>query len=379
MLDAASEQLVRDWLRRGQGGMAWLTGSPGSGMTSMVRELVADMEAVWMTPTTMRSRAFLKDMCRSAVAVNGKRKVLVMDELDTVLSSETAVADVAHAVKQCQRVPMVCVLRATRAAQMCSLHKKAALVVRFPPPTHEATVAAVLRVAEEEGLPTGEVDALCRQAPGDVRHVLQTLRAGVRTTRDVHMPTALGVEAALGRRMGVEEALRIYAADAGALPSGVFEAYWRTTQDIHQCVAYLDMASAGDVVDERIHARQRWDLMDLHGALTVGAAAVTLPRAQGIAPDKHGTLWNKGNLLRTHLKGLKAVETRRAAAGLTRLGGEDLGYVRCMIADCLPDVKAAAAVCRRAGLDADACLAVMRLWDTGYKLTTHAKIKKLLA
>lgn len=379
MLDAGLRGLVREWLHSGRGGMAWLTGSPGSGMTSMVRELVAGMEVVWMTPATMRSRAFLKDVCRSATAVSGKRKVLVIDELDTVLSNETAVAEVTHVVNQCRRVPMVCVLRDTRAARTCSLRKKAGLVASFPPPTHEATVAAVLRVAEEEGLPTGEVDALCRQAPGDVRHVVQTLRAGVRTMRDVHMPTALGVEAVLGRRMGVEEALRIYAADAGGVPSGVFESYWRAASDIGQCVAYADMASAGDVVDERIHARQRWDLMDLHGALTVGAAAVTLPRKTGISPDKHGTLWNKGNLLRTHLKGLKGIETRRAAAGLTRLRGEDLGYVRRMIADCLPDVAAAADVCRRAGLGAEACLAVMRLWGTGYKLSTHARIKKLLA
>lgn len=379
MLDSDLKELVQDWLAGEQGGMVWLTGSPGSGMTTMVRELVANMEAVWMTPATMWSRALLRDVCRSPVAVNGRRKVLVLDELDSVLSNESTMTEVVFLVKQCQRVPVVCIMKATRAALTCPLRKKAKLVVSFQPLKHADTVAAVLRIAEAEGLPTQEVDALCCKAPGDVRHVVQTLRAGVRTTRDVHMPTSLGVEAVLGRRMGVEEALRAYEADAGALPSGVFETYWRTAEDISECVAYLDMASVGDLVDERIHAKQRWDLMQLHGALTVGAAAVTLPSKPGIVTDKHGTLWNKGNLLRTHIKGLKGVEMRRAAGGMARLGAEDLGFLRRMIADCLPDVEAAANVCRRAGLNAEACLAVMRLWNTGYLINTHNKIKKLLA
>ena len=37
------------------------------------------------------------------------------------------------------------------------------------------------------------------------------------------------------------------------------------------------MASCADVVDERMHSRMQWNLMELYGCLTVGAAAVLIP------------------------------------------------------------------------------------------------------
>lgn len=381
-LDPALVARLRDWLARTTAGMAWLTGTTGSGMTTMVAELTRDMEAVWLTPASMKTRAFLRDVCSHPLAVNGKRKVLVLDELDVLLGNETAMADVAFLVKHNVHVPVVCVLRATRLTTTSTLAGKAALVVHFPPPTHEAMVAAVSRVAAVEGL-TGEVEELCRRAPGDIRHVLQTMRASATAVRDISMHTIDAVATVLGTRIDVRRALTLFSADAGGLPAGVFECYAQAATDVGQCTAYLDMVSLADVVDEHIHGRQRWDLLDVYGALTTASAAITLPRARGpVTLHKFGTVWNKTYARCSKEKTVRGIRLARASRGMTALAPEDLAFVRVMMSASLGNLHGAAEVCRHAGLDATACLGLMRLWGSssgdGYKLTTHNKLKKLL-
>lgn len=380
-LDPEAVARVREWLDvPDQAGAAWLTGTPGSGMTSLVRALTRDMEAVWLTSATLRSRAFLRDVCSHPLAVSGKRKVLVLDELDVMLGNEAVMLDVSYVVRHNTQVPVICILKASRAARTCDLAKKAALAVHFPPPTHEAMVQAVTRVAADEGLNLDRIHDLCRAAPGDIRHVLQTLRACAKTTRDVTMPTADAVEHVLAVPLGVREALSLFSADAGALPSGLYEVYWRTAgKDIRACIDFLDMASVGDLVDARIHARHQWEMLDVYGALTVSSAAVTLPRAPGIQLDKHGTLWNKTYAQCSKAKALRGITMCRALQGMQPLGAEELAYVRAMVHRATAAGAAVAAdVAKSAGLDATSCLHLMRLWDSGYKLSMHNKIKKLM-
>lgn len=382
-LDAGLVGRVRAWLGEGRPGLAWLMGSPGSGMTTMVRHLTRGMEAVWLTPATLRSRQFLRDVCSHPLAVSGRRKVLVLDELDVLLGNEAVMLDVAWCVKQNAAVPIVCILKASRAAARCELTKKAALVICFPPPPRDAMVAAVQRAAELEGLqlpPPPDLRKLCDRAPGDIRHVLQTLRAAVATTRDVSMPTADAVGELLGERRGVRDALVLFSADAGGVPSGLFECYWQAAGgDVAACRAYLDMASAGDVVDRRMHADQRWELFDVYGALTTASAAVLLPRKRGVALERYGTGWNKHYSLCAKAKALKHVQHSRATRGLPPLPPGDLALVRGMVGTAAArDPKEAVRLAEGAGLDAAACLGLMRLWPCDYKLTTHNKIKKLL-
>lgn len=381
VLDPDLVASLAGWLRDAPAGMAWLTATAGSGLTTTLTTVVRDLdlEAVWLTASNLRSRAFLKDVCCSPLAVNGKRKVVVLDELEAVLGSETAMVDVAHVVKQATRVPLVCAMKSTRAALGCDLRKKAALVVDFPPPTHEAMVAVASAIAQKEGLDQGLVDSLCAQAPGDLRHVLTTLRASVKETRVVGMQTVDSVEKVLGTRVGVRDAMTLFWADPCGLPNGLFETYWKATTEASDCTAYLDMLSAADVLDSCIHGKQRWDLWDAYGALTTCSADVLLPKKRGIQLDKFGTLWNKKYVQCNKAKLLKGVSHTRSGAGGTRLTAEDAACIRMMIASCLPDAERVAAVCRSAGLDAHGCLHIMRLWDSGYKLSTHARVKRALA
>lgn len=382
-LDAALVDRVRAWLAGGRAGTAWLMGWPGSGMTTMVRHLTRGMEAVWLTSATLRSRAFLRDVCSSPLAVSGKRKVLVLDELDVLLGNEAVMLDVAYVVKHNATIPIVCLLKASRAAANCELSRKAALVVSFPPPTTDAMLDVVRRVAEREGLPADDarLRGLCERAPGDIRHVLQTLRAGAATTRDITMTTADAVACLLGEPQDVRGALALFSADPGGVPTGVFECYWSTTRDVDACRAYLDMASAGDLVDRRISAEHRWELLDVYGALTAAAAAVTLPRCRA-SLQRYGVAWNKHYATCAKAKGLKHIQQCRASRGLPPLPVGDLALVRGMVGAAVDrrDTEGAARVASAAGLDAAACLGLMRLWGArDYKLSAHNRIKRLLA
>lgn len=380
MLDPRQVDIVRQWLQGAPKGAAWLTGAAGSGMTTMVRSLVRDMEAVWMTPATLRARSFLKDVCASPVAVTGKRKALVLDELDVVLGVETTMMEVAHILRSSKGVPVICILKSTRAALSCPLRKKASLVVDFAPPREEDVLAAVYAMGRAENLDCSRAEELCAKTRGDVRHVLHTLRASSDATRDVSLCTSDGVAHLLGRTHSTEEAFRLGSQDPWGLSNGVFEVYWQTSKNVEECVAFLDMCSVKDVVDECMHGRQRWDLLDVLCTLACGSAAVLLPRCEHITLDKFGTLWNKHNMMCTRTKQLRNVQSKLLGrTGTNALGVEDLAFVRDMIVRCLPDAKKVADMCAHVGLDATACLDVMRLWNTGYKLSTHIRVRRELA
>ena len=388
-LDGCMVGRLREWMASGGAGTAWLTGFSGSGMTTLVESLTKehDMEAVWVTSGTPRSRAFLRDVCRNPVAVNGRRKMLVLDELDVMLGNEAAMLDVSFVVKTSALVvPVVCVLKSTRAARQCELRKKASVVLDFPAPTPAVMARVVADVLGAEGLDLSGVDVegLCSAAPpGDIRHVMQTLRAstGAAEMRAAGLQTADAVARVFREATTVDEAMRVFWGETGAVSSGIFEAYCQAAAGVEDAAAFADMASCADLVDEKIHATHRWDLLDLYGCLTTASAAVLLPSAT-VTLQKYGVTWNQDYARCTKAKQLKKVDLRRAEMGLSPLGVGGAAAVRGMLLGLLTDREAFCAVCARAGLDAASVLHVMRLWGqlhTEYKLSTHARVKKWLA
>ena len=391
-LDAPMVGRLRVWLASGAAGTAWLTGFSGSGMTVLVDALTREqgLEAVWMTSGTPRTRAFLRDVCRNPVAVNGRRKVLVIDELDVMLGNEAAMLDVSFVVKTSAKVvPVVCVLKSTRAARECELRKKACVVLDFPPPPPDVMARVVTAVALEEGLggaagvDAGVVGAMCAAAPpGDLRHVLQTLRASTPAAemRTAGLQTCDAVARVFRDCTTVDEAMVLFAGETGAVSTGIFEAYCQAAAGVEDASAYADMASCADLVDAKIHSMHRWELLDLYGCLTTGSAAVVLPPAT-VSLQKYGVTWNQEYARCTKAKQLKHIEFGRMEAGLSALGVDGVAAVRGMLLRSLKDRDAFCDVCVGAGLDAAAVLRVMRLWGqqhTEYKLSTHARVKKWL-
>ena len=386
MLDPGCIERVRSWLATGTGGTAWLTGAPGSGMTTMVTRLASDMglETIWLTASSPKSRAFLKDVCRNPVAVTGKRKVLILDELDVMLGNETAMVDVSFVIKNATAVPVICILKATRAARENELRKKAGLVIDFPVPTPQDMAALASRVAAEEHLDVADEDVIlrmCHQAPpGDVRHVLQTLRCQAATLRTAALQTCDAVHEVFASSRTIDQALVHFWGESGAVSSGVFEAYHQSTHDIDQAAAYADYASCADLVDDYMHGRHAWNLMDVYGCLTTASAAVLLPKRK-VTLTKYGVSWNLEYARCTKTKQLRRVDFARLEAGLPTLGYEGAGMVRGMLQSLLSSRAELVSMCNGAGLDAANVLNIMRLWPqvyTQYKLSTHARIKRWL-
>lgn len=369
ILDPALVDRVARWLESGGGGMAWLTGWPGSGMTSMVTELTRGMEVVWVTsatPNDQRSRAFMAAVLSNRLAVTLRPKVLVVDEMESMLANEIFMADFASVLKQRFPAPIVCVLKSSRQTRTCETRKKAALTVDFPRPSPEATAAAVLR-ALGPGVDEAEVRRVCAAAPGDVRHALQTLRAESADTRDVGAETADAVRDLFADVDTVAGAARLYLADPGALASATFECYTQAAATVAQAAAFAEFASASDAVDEYMHARGDWArLMDVHGCMLAGAAAVVLPRAPGVALTTYGRQWNKNNARLIKHKLLRHVGLVRAERGMAaRLGTPDLAWVQAMLGPPPRDLAAVADTCRRAGMDAQGFATVVRLGRGG--------------
>jgi hypothetical protein len=354
-------------------------------MTSMVRAIIDDlgMEAVWQTSGTLGKRAFLLNVCTSSVAVSGKRKVLVLDEMEAILGNEAVMADICHVIKHNRCVPIVCISKTTRAARTCDIGKKAALTIEFPPPAAPDVEKWVMAVAASEGLKADpvEVRALCGVTQGDAGHVLQTLRAASKDVRDMTMLTADAVRTLYELPCTLDAAIRMYLADAGALSSAVFETYLQTGCSLDQMATMAALESCADLVDEYIHARNRWDLLEVHGSLTAGAAATCVPRTPNVALERHGILWNKMNLMLDRRKKLRNLSHTRLQQGLlTHLDATDLASVRSMYhhALTLHGPPGGARVAISAGLDPTTLLHLMRLWSAEYKLSVHNKVKKIM-
>ena len=386
LLDPERVKALNEWFGRGEGGTAWLTGAPGSGMSTLVRSMTTrlNMEAVWVTSAAHKSRAFLRDVCRNPVAVNSKRKVLVLDELDVLLSNETAMVDVSFAIKMTSRVPVVCILKSSRASRECELRKKASLILDFPPPSREDVARVAMRVLDVEGIEVApkDVEAVCASAPlGDLRHVLETLRFKATSTREAAMQTCDAVREVLAGCTTLDQAMRHFWGESGAVSSGVWETYHQTTDDIDVAARYSEFASCGDLVDEHIHGKHSWNLLDFYGYLTTGSAAIILPKTD-VTLSKYGVSWNLEYARCTKAKQLKRVEIARTEAGHGSLGIEGVAAVRGMLHHLLGSREAMVRFCKGSGLDAATLLNVMRLWGqehTMYKLSIHTKVKRWLA
>lgn len=382
-LDAGMVARLQDWLgalwSTPEAQVAWLTAPAGSGLTHLVRCLTRDWESVWFNTACTCSRAFLKDVCSNPRAVNGKQKILILDELDVVLSNENTMVDINFLFKHAARIPIICVLKSTRVAVGCDLAKKCALVLHFPVPATHDMLRCISHAVAPTTVDLDRAATLCLKTPGDVRHVIRALQASATHTRDVTMSTQAAVSTLLTATTTVQDALALFWGDTCFVPHSLFECYWQAAGDIRQCTAYADMASAADVVDERIHAKARWDLLEFYGCLTTASAALALPKAP-VEITKFGTLWNKNYMHCARIKTFKNINSDRvklAGHPLAWLDAVDLAFIRRMVHPMPHDHIAA--FCAGNHIGALGLLHIMRLWNSDYKLSKHNRVRALLA
>lgn len=399
LLGAVEVASLRKWLaaESAPGRVALVLGSPGSGVTTLLTLLVRElgMEPVWARAATPRLQAFLGDSGTSHTAVNGKRKVVIVDEYDVIVGDGAASVDVASFLKRRPAAPVVLLAHAVRSAKTSDAAGKGAAKFVFQRPSWAVVARRLAKICELDGIDASaaQLEALARTVRGDVRGALAALdmyarkpcRAETIEVRDVGEEGLDVVDALLaGPAVPVTEALRLYANDAAVVSNGLSENYTDAAADIEACARMADAFSDADVIDEKIFARQAWDLLDVHAVFAVAAPVIELHRHGDARPskkpvEKFGTVWSKMYNACAKQKNVRAIRMWRAEAGLPDAPAEDLALLRPAIQAAIARSDAVDARRLAAGVGgATEVLALMRLSKTEYKQTTHARLKKLM-
>jgi hypothetical protein len=402
---------LRAWLRAGTGGPARVMAPQGAGLTTAVRLLAREMEfeALWLTAGQQRAKHLLADAASSTIAVNGRRKLVVLDDFDALCTDAQLMGELAALAKAGCRVPILCLGHTSRMPKLDDSAKKWT-TFKFARPSVKALVSRVLDIATTEGiaLTPGDADQLCRAARGDVRSALNAMEIFHRAAGSAagsaagagSAGAAAGAAAGAGEYIkdlsmegldivadllaqphsAVADAMRLASLDSCVVPMGLFENFVDVAADIESVALASEYFSLADVAEKRAYASQSWELLDYHLALSVAGPCVCLKRKRGAIadPKKFGIVWSKMYNQCAKAKGLRSVTHARAESALATLGASDLAFVRGIVTTGLERGDTASVRGALAGLEPAGALALMRLWKGEYKASTHAKVKKLL-
>lgn len=407
---------LRAWMREPSAAgerkrAALVCAAPGSGLTTLLRLLAKEMnfEAVWIGTGTQRIKALLTDACTSPVAVNGKRKLVIVDEFDGLFASDiTTCTDVLGFTKK-SPTPFVCLAHTTRNSRLLDATKHMERF-QFQRPSTAVVTGIVKRAITAGALQISE-DALAgivSSAAGNIREALAAVafwgRGGQHAdvtakhaideeevvdveSIDPSMATIDGLDVVqnlLKEDPGVTRCLQLYLRDPSVLSMGLNENYLGAATSLDQCVPISESFSAADTVETHMYKHQAWDVFEAYGAYAVAGPVQALHSSQGkvkpVTVTKFGSIWSKLYNQCAKTKNAKLISFGRMESGLPgSLPVPDLGYVRDMLHLAVQRWDAAQirqTVAALGGTPAHA-LALMRLWHTEYKQTAHGKLKKL--
>jgi hypothetical protein len=361
---------------------------PGSGTTTLINLIIkecGDIDVVWTHPGTVRLRGLLEAARQGSISATGKRKFVVFDAFDAMLTDQATNADILEFLKKSPPMPIVCIAhqrrnalqRAFEAFPSAKRRDQNITTVEFPRLSDEAIYRRVLAIAVSEGIDISE-DTLAsnvKDARGDLRSALGVLELGIEGSAMDDFPDGLEAAAeALAKDPTIQRALELYHADITVVPAAVFENYSSLAKNISMCADVSDSFSLADTVHEVAFAKQRWDLLDIIGVLSVAAPAMRMNTTMAPAILKFGTVWSKANNRLAKLKALRHVRTKFNGIPI-----EDVAYIRTVLLAALAQKDAKTIQSITACLGEKDVLAIMRQWKCGYTTNHHIKMKKLMA
>lgn len=377
ILDEVRIALLRKWMDSPDGGTAFVTAHVGSGLSTLLRLLVREMrfEPVWIHAGTKRVPELLQDAGASSIAANGRRKIIVVDEFDSVSADKRTMTAVVDYAKSDGKTKMVCAGHPSRSSKASEF---AAKWTRFEfPKVSTRKIEAVLRAA---GFDPDSVRDVAANAKGDLRAAFNAMELpSVTSAKDEFVEGLDGVDVVLGLDpISVREALNLYEFDSSVVPMGVFENYTQCLDkfDIRIAADVSEAFSLADIVNDVMYATYNFDLAGAHGAFSVASPALDLRKrtnAKEISAEKFGTVWSRIYNSKAKAKNARTINAKRLDAGHQPMAVEDMSYQRSMIETSLN---------KSDGDLVDACgclgenevLLLMRLGFSSYK---HARIKKL--
>ena len=316
---------------------ALVTGPPGIGKTTAVGLIVrgCGYELVEFNASDERSasavRKYFDEAKRSGVC--GKRRVIVMDEVDGMSTGDRGgIGELAKVIASCS-FPIICIANERGTPRLRPL-ASCCLDIRFQRPTKTVIAKALFeRVvkAEKLGYTVGQVEELCERNGNDIRSVINALQfsaislvgGGKDELQRVDAFSATGRLIGGGDSRAVKEELVFL--DYGMIPLMVAEGYVAAvgkprgsgsrpddTVLMGRCAIAGSYLGDYDILDRRIRGSQTWSLMP-HAVNAVVSTAVS---TEGIAPFQIFPSWlGKQSKRLKHRRWLRDMRSRGVLGG----------------------------------------------------------------
>jgi replication factor C subunit 1 len=328
---------LNGWGAAGSVRGALVTGPPGIGKTTAVGLIVkgCGYELVEFNASDERSasavRRYFDEAKRSGCC--GKRRVIVMDEVDGMSTGDRGgIGELARVIASCS-FPIICIANERGTPRLRPL-ASCCLDIRFQRPTKTVIAKALYeRVvkAEKLGYTVAQVEELCERNGNDIRSVINALQFSATSLSGGAKDELQRVDAfsATGRIIGggdsrdVKEQLLFL--DYGMIPLMIAEGYVaaagkprgsgsRPTDTVlmGRCCAAGGHLGDYDILDRRIRGSQTWSLMP-YAVSAVVSAAVSV---EGIAPFQIFPSWlGKQSKRLKHRRWLRDMRSRGVLSG----------------------------------------------------------------
>jgi len=316
---------------------ALVTGPPGIGKTTAVGLIVrgCGYELVEFNASDERSasavRKYFDEAKRSGCC--GKRRVIVMDEVDGMSTGDRGgIGELARVIAACT-FPIICIANERGTPRLRPL-ASCCLDIRFQRPTKTVIAKALYeRVvkAEKLGYTVGQLEELCERNGNDIRSVINALQFSATSLIGGGKDELQRVDAfsATGRLIGggdsraVKEELVFL--DYGMIPLMVAEGYVAAVGKprgsnsrpddsvlVQRCATAGSYLGDYDILDHRIRGSQTWSLMPYAVSAVVSTAVAT----EGIAPFQIFPSWlGKQSKRLKHRRWLRDMRGRRVLSG----------------------------------------------------------------
>lgn len=315
---------------------ALVTGPPGIGKTTATHLAVkhAGFELVELNASNERSglaiRRWFEEASRSGCV--GKRRVIVMDEVDGMSSGDRGgVGELARIIRVCS-FPIICIAN-DRTPKLRPL-VSCCLDVRFSRPTKTVIAKTLMAtVVKDQRLTVNAsaLETLCERNGNDIRSILNFLQFSSRSSS----PSSAGGKdellridafSAAGRLFGssgstLEYRSNLVFVDFGLIPLMVAEGYIGAAAKslgdegdrLGRCIRGADCLGDWDIIDTRLRKTQSWNLLP-SATLAVVAAAKAV---EGPAPFQIFPSWLGKNSKR--LKHVRNLSDMRRRAGISSM------------------------------------------------------------
>lgn len=324
---------LNDWPKKDAPRAILVSGPPGIGKTTAVHLTIkhANFDIVELNASNERSASAVRKWFEEASHSNhvGKRRVVVMDEVDGMSSGDRGgIRELARIVKTCS-FPIICIAneRTTKLRPLTSC----CLDIRFARPTRTTIAKTLMNTvihSEKLSIQQSALELLCERNGNDIRSILNFLQFTSRSETSINMLNSTKDEiqridafSATGRLFGgkdtIDSRMNLVFVDFGLVPLMVGEGYLGAASKspgtdldrLNRCIQAADYISDWDIFDTRIYKTQSWNLLPAAVVSIVSAAY----SAQGPAPFQIFPLWLGKNS--------KRLKNQRNTRDMSRRGG----------------------------------------------------------